>query len=80
MAVETVEYSRIERSRAGQEGRINTGELGSEKGGAWGTANDDMVMWQLKKQSMVELRETEWSEKKQLRQESWGVRRKVLKS
>ena len=80
MVVKIAEYSRIERSRAGREGIIDTGELGSEKGGAWGTENDDMVMWQSKKRSMAELKETEWSEKEESRQESQGVRREVLKS
>jgi len=54
--------------------------LGSEKRGAQGIANGDVVMWQSKKQSTVELRGTERSEKKESRQESQGVRREVLKS
>jgi len=44
-----------------------------------GTANGDVVMWQLKKQSTVELRGAERGEKEESIQKSWGVRREMLR-
>jgi len=54
VAVEKVEYSRIERNRAEQKGRIKTGELRSEKGGA----QDSKEGWEL--DMVEEKRQSQW--------------------